>query len=211
MISMRKFFDAVLLPIRLGALRALISSSPKTEVRGLRIVDVTNSADSSLLLQRVQVAVEMIADADRRRFFRARQDLKWIVLSIAKSAAEYVPAASICIIDVEYVRDSEPLIIASSIVHEATHARIDNAGISYDSSRKRARIERRCVREEISFIRLQNGSEELVKRLESGMANEWWTEERIALARLSQLRRLGVPDWALNIYRRFLVRLGHDQ
>ena len=57
-----------------------------------------------------------------------------------------------CVIDERFVVDegTTPEMIASVIVHEATHARLFRMGIGYEEGR-RARVEQVCLRRELAF------------------------------------------------------------
>lgn len=158
--------SAVLQPVRLLALRLMLAQSPQTVARGMTIVDITASEDSALLLKRIADALHVFAALDARRWRRATQDLSRIVLTHARAAAKYVPSASACFVDVAYTRCQTPEVIASAIVHEATHARLWKAGIRYESWR-RARIERRCIREELAFLACTRDTQGLIEVLQA--------------------------------------------
>ena len=54
---------------------------------------------------------------------------------------------------------SRPELIASVIVHEATHARLMRCGIGYEEE-LRARVEKVCLRRELAFAaKLPNGEQ----------------------------------------------------
>jgi hypothetical protein len=95
--------------------------------------------------------------------------------------------------------------IASTIVHEATHARLERYRIGYKEE-LRARIEAICFRRELAFaVRLPDSAE-----LQQGIARclEWYqaNPEQFSDAHFREghraggieaLRYLGTPDWLI--------------
>jgi hypothetical protein len=95
--------------------------------------------------------------------------------------------------------------IASAIVHEATHARINRWGIEYEE-RKRVRIEAICRRRELNFLAaLPNGEprrEMIANSLEVGPDDaDYYSDEsfsqRIHDGNVEALRYLGAPEWII--------------
>ena len=150
--------------------------------------------------------MSIIHEADPRRFRRVVSDIRLIAITRARSAAEYIRAASACFLDARYVELRTPEVVAAAIVHEATHARIDRRGIRARAD-LRVRIERRCVREEIAFLSRLDNSAPLVASLTERLSEPWWTDDLVFQKRVEQLRRLGVPNWLLRAHG-FLFRPG---
>jgi hypothetical protein len=96
--------------------------------------------------------------------------------------------------------------IAATIVHEATHARLESCGIEYVEG-MRHRIEAICLRQEIAFAaKLPNGQElqeaaEHILTLCTGPG--FWSKtsmrERDLAGSLEALRYLGAPEWLLRV------------
>jgi hypothetical protein len=93
--------------------------------------------------------------------------------------------------------------IASTIVHEATHARLDGWGIDYDET-IRYRIEAICLRRELNFLTKLPASkhfqEEIVHTLEWYATKQDYFSDRNHRELDDQgapeaLRYLGAPDW----------------
>jgi uncharacterized protein YjaZ len=111
------------------------------------------------------------------------------------------------ILDERYVADPATTVeeIASTIVHEATHARLERYGIEYEEQR-RARIEAICFRRERAFAaRFTDGAElqeRIARYLEWYQANpEQFSDTRFQENRMAggidALRYLGTPDWLI--------------
>jgi hypothetical protein len=81
-----------------------------------------------------------------------------------------------CVLDERYVLSETTTLeqIALTIIHEATHARLERCGIDYDE-KLRQRIEAVCLRREFAFVaKLPNGAklrDELARTLEWSTAN----------------------------------------
>jgi hypothetical protein len=95
--------------------------------------------------------------------------------------------------------------IASAIVHEATHARLEKLGIRYDEA-VRQRIERICARRELDFARHLSGvdalQEEITWRLDRcSEENASYTDqnmwENTVQGNAEILRHLGTPEWVI--------------
>ncbi len=97
--------------------------------------------------------------------------------------------------------------IASAIVHEATHARLEKLGIRYDEA-VRQRIERICARRELDFARHLSGVdallEEITWRLDRcSEENASYTDqnmwEKTDQGNAEILRHLGTPEWVITL------------
>lgn len=93
--------------------------------------------------------------------------------------------------------------VASVIIHEATHGRIRDRGITYGED-KRDAVERACIAEQIRFLkRLPTVTEEMIAPLQQRMdcpASFWSNASRrakmFATARL-KLKETGCPQWLM--------------
>ncbi|MDH2357807.1 hypothetical protein QCM77_45455 [Bradyrhizobium sp. SSUT18] len=106
-------------------------------------------------LRRVEDALRLIKDHDLLNYARTINNLERIWLRLIPNAlAHYDPLLSACVIDERFVLPETTTLerIASTIVHEATHARLDRWGINYDDERARSRIEAICLRRELNFV-----------------------------------------------------------
>ena len=87
-----------------------------------------------------------------------------------------------CVLDRNWVTapDTMPDMIAASIVHEATHARLDGLNIQYLEP-LRARIERLCDAESIAFARRVPNGESLARRIIESRPTDaaHWSDERL--------------------------------
>jgi hypothetical protein len=155
-------------------------------------------------LCRLREVLQLIKITDQRRYSRLIRDLKHVwVPGRLKSTGLFNYRLEACELDEEFVLGETPELIASVIVHEATHARLLGCGIGYEEE-IRPRVEAICVRRELAFAaRLPNGqrarewatqrlvwcsAENLSDTAREKRDDDWYPEE---------LRRLGVPNWMI--------------
>lgn len=105
------------------------------------------------LFENVERALDLIAEHQPRRLRRMQQDVQQIsVRRYPVCRAAFYGASRTILLDDYFVGAFPEEQIASSIVHEAAHARI-RSGVSAQWTRDRAREERFCRKAELSFAR----------------------------------------------------------
>jgi hypothetical protein len=166
-----------------------------------RMVDGIRLAASGgqFALDRIEEALGLIKRHEPMRFRRMKEDVDLIgVWLLPGPLGCFDTNARASIIDRRFVLDgaTTPAMIASVIVHEACHARLESLGIDY-SEERRARIEALCKRQELRFAaRLQDQA--LIdwnRDWDPGarLSDRDMTEDAIA-GHVEALRHLGVPD-----------------
>jgi hypothetical protein len=183
----------------------LLSSSRK-RIDGLWVATGESKADCALVWRRVEGALCLIKTYDRRRYDRLLRDLErlWVRVSAYGFLGCHNASINACELDTRFVlaESTSPEIIASTIVHEATHARLWRCGIDYEE-RLRARVEAVCMRSEIAFAaKLPNGREareQAERALELCVADANWTDAafdaRHIEGAMEAMRYLGMPNW----------------
>ena len=161
---------------------------------------------SSPALQRVENALALIRTHDplnyrRRRVIRELQRV-WVRILVSASGL-YSAKLGACELDTRFVDWASEELIASIIVHEATHARLVRCGIDYEEKR-RVRVERVCIRRQLVFTtKLPNGDEAHKRARESlaSLSPETYTNqafsEREQRGSAEALRYIGVPEWVI--------------
>jgi len=103
--------------------------------------------------------------------------------------------------------DTQPADVASVIVHEATHAWLDDLGFEYGAN-FRQRIEAICYRASAAFARrIPDGGdlaavhERCAEMVLEQSRDEWSTATR-RVQGLTELRNLGAPDWLVRLVSR---------
>jgi hypothetical protein len=157
-------------------------------------------------LRRVEHALRLIERHDSLNYSRVIRNLERIWVHLLPNAlAQYDPSLRACVFDERFVLlEATTLVrIAATIVHEATHARLDEWGVSYDEN-KRARIEAICLKRELDFVRRLPQSEAFQEELAHTL--EWYAgnhdyfsdanfEQREVQGQAETLRYLGAPGW----------------
>jgi hypothetical protein len=126
------------------------------EVRGFRVI-VENSREdiaTSDVLARLHDSLELIDQHQPWRLRHLERDLKQFLVARFPCRGAYFPEERTCMTELTFLarRDISPATVASSIVHEGMHARVDRMGVSREM-RDRAREERLCRRAELDFGR----------------------------------------------------------
>jgi len=180
----------------------LLSWSKGRNIDGLWLGSWCDGPD----LERVEKALDLIKQYSPVHYCRVVRDLKrvWVYV-LSGGSAEYERSLDACLLDERYVANSTVERIASSIIHEATHARLERLGIKYKEE-LRSRIEIICFRRELAFIaKLPNTSElkdELVRSVEwYGANNEWFSDanfhDRDSQGSVEALRYVEMPEWVI--------------
>jgi len=183
--------------------RILLRLSSTRSADGVLIA--TDAGETEAVLERVGAAIALIKARDPLRHRRMTRDLDrvWVRLLPGVSGS-YRHSIRTCQLDTRFVlaETTSVAVIAATILHEATHARLMACGFDYAEGR-RQRIEAICLRREIAFARTLPDGREVRERAEWALEAPaaTWADE--SLARLghddteSQMRHLRFPPWLM--------------
>jgi hypothetical protein len=171
-------------------------------------IEVLTLDDPEVALRRVEGALALIKSYDQLRYRRITRDLRRVrVHQLFGTYGSYVRSRKSCDLDLRFVTDETTAleVIASVIVHEATHARLRRCRIEFED-KLRARIEAVCIRRELTFAsRLPNGKQVRAwaeSRLEWYAVPEFLTdaarEQRFSEAYIAAAREVGIPGWLVS-------------
>src|SRR5258708_5937554 len=131
--------------------RLLLLCSTSRRVDGLWIGAAEGSSESELVLGRVVDALCLIKTHDPHRYNRILRDLDRLwVRPVPGARGRYNVSLRACELNRRFVLDEASELIAATIVHEATHARLWHCGFGYEEG-VRARVENVCARRELAF------------------------------------------------------------
>ncbi|QPF89616.1 hypothetical protein [Bradyrhizobium commune] len=159
-------------------------------------------------LRRVEAALQLIKRHDTLNYSRITRNLDRIWVHLLPSAqAHYDRSLNACALDERYVLSETMTLeqLASTIVHEATHARLEGWGIQYLEA-MRTRIEVVCLRRELSFLAKLPASEplqdEIARALEWCAGNhDFYSDRNFQWRRqegeMETLRYLNAPNWLI--------------
>ena len=169
---------------------------------------IGSASKSEPALQRVESALQLIDRCAPLHYRRVKNSLSriWVTL-VPHGAGCYLHSLNACLLDERVVASETTTLewIASAIVHEATHARLEKRGIRYDEA-VRLRIERLCIRRELDFARHLSGIDALQKEIAEKLdwcrdGNAHYTDQnmwqRIDQGNADALRHLGTPEWVI--------------
>jgi hypothetical protein len=167
-------------------------------------------SDAKRAIQRIEEALRLIERSSPLHYRRIKNNLAriWVHL-VPHGAGCYLHSLNACLLDERIVASETTTVewIASAIVHEATHARLEKLGIRYDEA-VRQRIERICARRELDFARHLSGVdallEEITWRLDRcSEENASYTDqnmwEKTNQGNAEILRHLGTPEWVITL------------
>jgi len=143
-------------------------------------------------------ALSFLKNVDPMRFSRVKKFLP--KMAYLKIGIDYFEASLSAFIVDDYSQ-SDACFFASKIVHEMTHARLHQKGLSY-TDKMRARHEKLCLTEQYRFIRKAiahtdwwtaemkaKAIEEWTRWFENTLKSEWWEPHQIRVKRFSRLRQ----------------------
>ena len=174
-------------------------------VRGLPVtlINTRPDIDSEQVFSRLDASLGLIEQYQPSHFRRMRRDFSRIQVRRFPCRGAYFPETRICLVELTFVVNPEftPTQVAATILHEAMHARLDNAGVRYDSLAA-AKHERFCRRAEVEFGMVAPDGEPVVERALASLASadnevapviDWEIAgRRVANA---DLEALSAPDW----------------
>ena len=178
--------------------------SPSRRVDGLWL-GVMGDKDDAHVLRRVEDALKLIKQYDAVRYRRLLRDMDRIWVHVLTGPrGSFNSTLRRCDLDYRFVSKAPAKAIASTIVHEATHARPCVLRFGYPEE-LRYRIERICMRQQLAFAdRLPNGdaTRETVERNLTRPPSDWSSENlrkwHLAGERAAA-RHVGIPDWLTTI------------
>jgi hypothetical protein len=174
-------------------------NSERRQVLGVPVGVPTDLRNGDAVLQKIRDAFALLDAHGRRSLDDMRRHTNGVfVWATAGARGEWHPGARLVVLEETHVchEGSSPREIASTLVHESTHARLDVKGFEY-SGEMRARIENVCFRRQLAFARrlaepgdLVDQAERQLNRPSSDFTKNAWRQRSVA-----KLISLGVPKW----------------
>jgi hypothetical protein len=158
----------------------LIQVSRRSRVADFELADATDDHSSGAEDQLLR-SFNLIRETLPRVYARLRRDVRRVIL-LKAGGPEYLPFTRTIAFKKSAVDRAEIPLLAMTLVHEATHARLWNNGIGYPANAP-ARIEHLCVRAEVRLARELPDADELEKFAVDKLKNEWWTESAVTARR----------------------------
>ena len=182
--------------------RILWSLSKRSVIHGYHIGFGVADDHLPAAQERVAAAIGLLAAAHPRWLRRMRGYVARIqIRQLVASVGVWHRGGRLVELDEAYLCRPDNTIarIASTLVHELTHARIDAVGIRY-TTRNRIRVERACIAQEMAFVRrLPDDSEHrlLLGELEEkwARAEDLWSEAAEDARWREAVQTIRIPSW----------------
>jgi len=143
-------------------------------IRGLPVtlINTRPDIDSDHVFARLDAALGLIEQYQPWHFRRMARDFSRIQVRRFPCRGAYFPDTRICLVELTFVVNPEftPTQVAATILHEAMHARLDNAGVRYETT-SAAKHERFCRRAEVEFGMVAPDGEPVVERALASLAS----------------------------------------
>jgi hypothetical protein len=143
-------------------------------IRGLSVTLINTRPDieSEDVFARLDEALGLIERHQPSHFRRMHRDFARIQVRRFPCRGAYFPDTRICLVELTFVvnRNFTPTQVAATILHEAMHARLDNAGVKFNPSGA-AKHERFCRRAEVEFGMLAPDGAAVVDRALASLAS----------------------------------------
>jgi len=150
--------------------RALKKSTSLAIGYGLPILSQPPEELTRPLLHRVHSAIELAA-RNARAARRLRNYVRFVLIREGKVSG-FLKASRTIVLSHELLMHASTEEIASVIVHETVHARINAFGVGTWSSRL-PEIESRCLREQMEFLEHLPGTEHIIQHLQQYVGTVW--------------------------------------
>lgn len=175
----------------------------RKRIHDLDVLVLDENDNAADIFAKINDALAELRDVDPRRLARIKGDITRILVIDAPSSSYYSLSNS-CVLSRARVLKGTATRVALTIVHEATHARLFRAGVDYRQA-VRARVERRCTNEELSFLqRLKvkgyRGTDAWVAYLEERLSRPWWTDDALLQSKHDFLKHRSMPVWLLRMH-----------
>jgi len=160
----------------------------------------------NLIWTKVEAALLLLQNQHPRSYRMVTREVRRVLVGFSpRSPGSWHHGLRLCFLSVEFY--SQPLTsaadLASTLLHEATHGRLESLGHRYTPQR-RVRLEAICTRAEMDLAAtLPDAADRqaaLAERLEQ--LNVVYSDASLSQGKLQALRELGAPGWLVRALER---------
>ncbi len=188
----RRFFDWT-----------VIRWSRNTRVDGLWVGVFVGRQEKEILGRLVEALVQ-IKTYDPYRYRRVLREIERILAYLLPGhSAVWLPALKRCVVDPRFILSASPQLIASAIVHEATHAALNRRHIGY-AEPLRERVEKVCMHQELAFaLKIPDGDQlrESIRIRLASATSDWLSDAALRERRINgefeMARHANIPGWVM--------------
>jgi hypothetical protein len=190
-------------------------NSERRQIFGVPVGVPADLRDGDAVFAKITGAFELLRAHGGHSLDSLRRHTSGVfVWTTAGARGEWHPRARLVVLAETHVchEDTFAREIASTLVHESTHARLDSKGFAY-SGELRARIENVCFRRQLAFARRLGEPADLVAQAERQLRRPPgdFSEEAWRQRSLAKLISLGVPRWLAHAVERISRPANRDQ
>lgn len=197
------------LKLRSAFLSTFLRLYPQRELDGRQVVFADFRIRKDVAMQRLTEAMSLLAQTDVRYYHQVMRRVRRII-AWGGNFSKATPPATIQLCPA-HLLDCSIAQLASVLVHEVVHLRIAALGVG-DRVELRERVERRCIREQASFLRRQGADGALLaEAYEEALNTPWWTDDSHRKDMEISLTRAGMPRWLARGYISLFLRGGSQR
>lgn len=167
----------------------------------MRCADLVADERGEKRLDKLAAAIEEVRRVQPRQYSQLQRYLQRVLI-IPAGGQLYDFSIRACVLDVQFVEHSVLILLASVLVHESVHARLNKMGVRHLSA-DMPRIEQLTIDVQAEFLNAA-GRTDLVHAIQVAARTDWWTEQAMVKRRVEQLKGYGAPRWLMRLYRRAL-------
>ena len=187
--------------------------SPKRVIRSIdsSVWFLVPKTNRKIAFQKLEEALSLIREYSPVRFTQLSGDVEKILVAGDPSFhGQYIRELNLIELYDDYVISSETTVeeLASTLVHEAQHARQFRLGIGYDET-ERDRVERMCFLSERNFGRRIPSGSKVIEKAEAWLnisSGHHFSNEARKEAKFEALEKLGCPAWLINLLKWWVQR-----
>jgi hypothetical protein len=173
--------------------------SQRRDIPGVAVAFSGSDDEANEAFDRIGAAFELLRKYGTRTLTDLRRNTDGIfVWATAGARGEWHREARLVVLEETHVLEPSTSCqdIASTLVHESTHARLDRLGFQY-TPELRERIERACFRRQLAFARRLPDAGNLILEVQDQLARprDYLTREAFRARIVGKLIELGVPKW----------------
>jgi hypothetical protein len=177
----------------------VVRNSERREILGVPVMVPAGTRGGDETFSKITSAFDLLRDHGSRTLDDIRRYTNGVFVWVTAGAlGAWHRDTGLVVLEESYVylEGTSARDIASILVHETTHARLEAKGFAY-SPELRMRIERVCFRRELAFARRLSEPGDLVAQAERQLQRppDSFTHEAYRQRALVKLIELGVPRW----------------
>jgi hypothetical protein len=182
------------------ATRFLVWTAPTRLVSGIPVtVTSRDSRTAEAHWRKVEEGLELLRTHHTHGFEEVRRHIRRVIVGFLSTArAAWWGPPRVCMLSIEYFSQDTATAadVASSLIHEARHARLERLGFRY-SAERRVRLETLCTRAEIAFAERLPDADIRVGALKAvlGQLDLLYSAANLQAGKVHAFREVHAPGW----------------